>query len=278
MPEPSHFQDKVNEKLQSPEMLDERLVVISSKGWIALCCACLLLIGGVFWAFFGEIPSTISTKTIFLNPEGLEIIQSPVEGKLDQIFVKEGEEVEQGTLLATLQKNASQQKISSTDAGKILEILAIPNTDIEKDAPLFLIEKEKGERLFYAFIPIEISQEIKPGMTAYIQIPGINSQIYGQLIGKVSSLSPFVVSQHRLYPLLGDQNLIDYFVGQNPVVEVVIEPQKDERTPSGYLWTSEQGPPGKIPPRSIGTALIVLQSRRPISYVFPYFHREKDLH
>lgn len=265
-------QQKALDKLTSPEMLDQRLVVVSSKGWIALLCTSLLLIGGILWAFFGEIPSTLSTKVIFLNKEGLEVIRSPGPGMLTDIAVKENQEISPDTTLAYLQQTKEQKKIVSGSSGLIIEVIVPGGTKVEEGSMLFLLEKPSGNYIFYAYLPIEQSQLVKPGMTAYMQIVGINAQLYGEIVGKVVSLSPFVVSENHLSYMLGDRSLVNYFTQQQPVVEVLIQPQINPNTPSGYQWTSKKGPAKKIPPRSIGTALIILESRRPITYVFPLLH------
>jgi hypothetical protein len=63
--------DKSNlTRITSPEELDQQLVVVSSKGWIALILTCLLILGGIFWAIFGSIPDTYDTQAIFLHTGG----------------------------------------------------------------------------------------------------------------------------------------------------------------------------------------------------------------
>ncbi len=242
------------QQISDPEELDSRLVVVSSKGWIALVVTCLLIMGGILWAFFGRIPNTYETKAIYLNRQGFEEIKSPSEGTLMEVFVKTGDQTTQGQILATLENKAKETiPIKALQPGKIVVTFAEQGKPVNGGDQLFLIQKEKGDYAFYAFVPIERGQRIKKGSKAYIKIEGSDASLKSTGY-QVRSVAPYAASDTELKELLGSQTLIAHFTNNQPVVIVDIVAIESAK---------------EIEPFTIATALIVLESRRPISYLLP---------
>lgn len=82
--------------------LDQILVVISRKDWIAYLVIFCLLSLFFLWCFFGSIPINISGKGIILDLNQIATVQSTGEGFVTDIHVVEGDQVEPGQLLVEL--------------------------------------------------------------------------------------------------------------------------------------------------------------------------------
>ncbi len=264
------METKAFEKVTSPEELDKRLIVVGSKGWIALALTGMLVLGLVIWAFFGVIPNTYETKTIFLNEQGFEIVRSQIAGSVTEARVAVNSTVEPGQELLTVTAQEEKKWVAkASHKGKVVDFYATVGSHIDAGDPLLLIQRGEGNFLFFAFIPIERGSDIKSGTKVYIKPEGVNAQKYGSVEAIVKSVSPYVASRNELLNLLGNPALIDYFTENQPTMIVAIEPLKDAHTASGLKWTSGLGPPEPIPPQNVGTALFVLNARAPISYVTP---------
>jgi hypothetical protein len=262
--------------IASPEELDNRLIVISSKGWMALALTALLVIGAIFWAFFGMIPNTYETKAIYLNTKGFETIESTLTGHIEDIRTRINQEVVPGQILAIIEGQAGQKEaIRSSIEGKVVELFAEEGNAVNQDDPLFLIQKKEGEFAFFSFVPIERGQQLKPGMPAYIQLESVDTKQYGSIQGSVKSVAPFVASSGELKLLLGSNVLIQHLTEDLPVLIVAMTPQQDPTTASGLKWTSGFGPPHTIAPLTLGNALFILDSKHPISYVIPVWQVKK---
>lgn len=172
--------------------------------------------------------------------------------------------------------NLIEQQLSSIYAPgniKILETLVKPKEHIEKNQQLFWIEQIKEEKQplqFYTAIPIAQGNQLRVGMTAYIEPDNIINQEYGKLIGRVASVFPFAASEKELLSTIKNPEIIKYLTEEGkPITVVSIEGELDPSTVSGYAWTSKSGPPFKITPGTVGVVRIVTQEQSPISYLIP---------
>jgi len=91
------------EKMSSPEQLDNLLVIVPSRAWLALVCLVILSLIVLAWAFLGSIAIKVQGRGIVMNQEGrLITVQAKVGGTIREIYVKAGEKVKKDQLLADL--------------------------------------------------------------------------------------------------------------------------------------------------------------------------------
>ena len=88
------------------------------------------------------------------------------------------------------------------------------------------------------------------------------------MIGEVKSVSNFPVTPEALRRVLRNDSLVETFAGDSAPIEVVAK-LKPAKTPSGFQWSSSQGPPTQVFSGTIVSASVVVESRKPISYVLP---------
>lgn len=82
--------------------LDQALIVISRKDWIAYLVVFCLLCLFILWCFFGSIPVNISGKGMILDLNQIATVQSTGNGFVTHIHATEGESVKPGQLLLEL--------------------------------------------------------------------------------------------------------------------------------------------------------------------------------
>ena len=98
------------ERLSSPEQLDQLLVIVKIKGWIALLTLLLLLISLLTWSFLGRIPITASGKGVLLDPRGLQTVSSRTNGRVLRIFIQTGQEIKKNQVLLILDNPLLERK------------------------------------------------------------------------------------------------------------------------------------------------------------------------
>ncbi len=96
------FRQEALDRLQSPEELDQLLVVINRKSWIVIWALCFICAAGIAWSFLGRIPITVDGFGVLINPGNVKGIQSPASGQIASISVRVGEVVTEGQTLAIL--------------------------------------------------------------------------------------------------------------------------------------------------------------------------------
>jgi len=124
MPEINQIFRKVSlERLSSPEQLDMLMRVTSPKGWIALLALCGLVAVAVIWGIFGSIPTKVSGTCILIRQGGVSEVVSPGQGTVVDISVDVGDSVQEGQMIARIERHDSLEQIRAAEA-KLHELKA----------------------------------------------------------------------------------------------------------------------------------------------------------
>jgi hypothetical protein len=271
----SLFREKSLEKLSSPEQIDKLMVVVTPKGWLALASLFALIIVGLIWSIVGTLPIEVRGKGIVLTPKGAFDISSPTSGTVTSFPVFPGEWITPQTAIATL----STGTIYSHAAGQIIETY-YSDGDYVKEGDIVAWAKyplEPGEsHLMLSYFPIKQGEQVEPGMQVQIAPENVDVQMYGYLMGKVTDVSEFPLSNRSLLNHIRNQELVSFMKqGGTTVIKVTVEPLKDPNTPSGYRWTTPMGPPSFIEAGTICDVRIIVSHRKPISYLLPLLFKSE---
>lgn len=175
------------------------------------------------------------------------------------------------TLHSDLEKTTSD--IMAPKDGKVLELFVNIGDIIEQKGPLIWMEHPllPGEtRVLYCCVPIQTGRLITPGLHVQVEPIIVNVQEHGAIIGTVKEVSAFTVSEAELFNDLRNKQLVAYLTQNAPTASfLLVDPTIDSSTPSGFAWTSGQGPPFSIPSGTLATIKIVVDEQPPISYLIP---------
>ena len=61
------FRKKALDRLSSPEQLDRTMSFVGPRAWILLLASLVLLVGLLFWGFFGSVATKVSGAGILLG-------------------------------------------------------------------------------------------------------------------------------------------------------------------------------------------------------------------
>jgi HlyD family secretion protein len=108
-----------------------------------------------------------------------------------------------------------------------------------------------------------------------VQIVPANVSVdeYGYLLGKVTFVAGLASTPESMQAVLQNEFLVQEFAAAGPVVRVQASLQRDRSTPSGYAWSSSDGPPDRVSTGTSCTARVVLSRAAPITYAFPALGR-----
>lgn len=119
----SPFRKGAQDKLSSPEQLDQLIQVVRPKGWVALIGCGLFLITFVLWAIFGKIPIEIEGNGIILTERGIFGITSSAEGIVKSINIKEGQWVDKDSVIATLDNSGKKGLLCPVKKGVLFNLI-----------------------------------------------------------------------------------------------------------------------------------------------------------
>jgi multidrug resistance efflux pump len=173
--------------------------------------------------------------------------------------------------LILIQISLEQNKIYSSNKGKITEILVNEGEVVAEDQPLITAEywSPKDELVFYAYFPSETAKYIHVGSTLKMYPSTVNHKEYGALLSRVENVSAYPISEQAIVNRTHNANLTRFLTNQIPVTQVIAIPIKDPQDPSGYLWTSHLGPSMVLSTGIIGKTEVEIESIHPIYYLFP---------
>ncbi|PIS02550.1 MAG: hypothetical protein COT85_04495 [Chlamydiae bacterium CG10_big_fil_rev_8_21_14_0_10_42_34] len=164
------------------------------------------------------------------------VIKSPADGLVVWVDLNVGDQVVPNDLLLTVQGNSSPDTIE-----------------------------------IFAFIPLSSGQLVQPGMKTRCSLNIYRSEKYGLVRGTVQRVMPYPISADEYFmQKIPSSRLKEHLLGGDNIL-VVVKPDLDPNTYSGFNWTSKNSPHSKIEPLLLGTTQIILDEIKPISYIIPRF-------
>ena len=175
--------------------------------------------------------------------------------------------------IAQLAKQYNDNKaIKSPYSGCFLEITASQGSVLNQGVTIGAIQVNKSSQALttVAYFPIGNGKKITPGMKIYITPDTVHREKFGSIIGTVSEVSPFPITEEAATKLIGNSAITNDLIAKvGPVIEVHAQLKLDPSTPSGYAWSSSQGPALKVTPGTTVTAQVTIEEQTPITLVLP---------
>ncbi|GAB3805380.1 HlyD family efflux transporter periplasmic adaptor subunit [Humibacter antri] len=256
--------------LSSPEQLDTAVRVTRPRAWVSLAAIGLLLVAFIAWALFGTFQSTFPAAGILLTSFGTSNTVAIHAGHITRLLVTQGDAVTAGAPVAELRTaTGATETVRATQDGHVTEILAYPGDQVAVGAPIVTLQPSGEPMDAYLFVPVASSQPIKPGMPVQLSVTTVPSEQYGLLLGTVAKVGSYPVTRAGVNALLNNPDLTSQVIGGNPVIQIEVALTRSSSSPSGYAWTSGDGPPTQITAGSLVNATIILATRHPVSMLFP---------
>jgi HlyD family secretion protein len=159
--------------------------------------------------------------------------------------------------------------VVSTVAGRVIELKKTKGDRVRRGDILAVLEPFSGGMEPVVYVPSTQGKLIKVGMDARISPSTVKKEEYGFMKGKVSSVGEYPVTPEYLQKVLANDSLARELLGNEAKLEVRATLSPHESTPSGYEWSSSDGPPFKIAGGTRVTISVVVDRRAPITYVLP---------
>lgn len=163
----------------------------------------------------------------------------------------------------------STMELKSPYAGRVLEVTVSPGSLVGPGQRVLTLEPLTGSLETVLYIPAGEGKKVRPGMAVRIAPSTVKPEEYGFLLGTVKTVSDFPVTPEGLRRVLRNDKLAEELIGKSAPIEVVATLAADAKTPSGFKWSSSQGPPIQIYSGTLSKGTVVVDDKRPISYVLP---------
>lgn len=263
------FRKVALDRLSSPEQLDRLMQVTNPRGWIALLALIGLLALGIGWSILGKVPTNIEVQGVLAPPQSAPpeavVVTAEQPGILTEVLVAPDEFVGEGQPLATIASpQGALMTVTSPATGQIVEIALQVDEPAEPGAQLFTIQpvaETTGDELeAVIYVSLFDAEQIRPGMKVQVSPVTVPRQEFGLMVGKVKSVGEFPATDDMARALAPDDQ---------PVIEVRVELERNENTPTGYEWTLDDGPDELPRANTVAIAIVTVKEERPIVRLFP---------
>ncbi|MBR3722880.1 MAG: HlyD family efflux transporter periplasmic adaptor subunit [Selenomonadaceae bacterium] len=269
------------DKLRSPEKLDTMIRVTNPVGWMGLVSLCILVFAIVLWSFLGSFTERADGAGLLLDSAGVVNVSHAASGKLTDVYVKTGDIVHEGEVIAHMeqpelsadtrmarygadiawsksdvrgrvyeydakrQQQAAREDIISAYDGVVDEVMAEAGNIISAGSPICTVRltQSRDEMKGVFYVPVDKGKRIRPGMVIQLAPNGVDTTQTGSLVGVVRSVSQYPISAEGVNKGVGNAQFAKYILTQKngAAMEVRFDLVKDADSKSGYLWTSVIG-------------------------------------
>jgi len=115
------FRAESLERLSSPEQLDQLLTVVSIRAWIPVVLVAAIATAAVAWSVLARIPVTVEGMGVLINPGNVQNLQSPADGRLVELTIREGQHVNKGEVIGLISKPDLLQQLQQ-EKDKLIEL------------------------------------------------------------------------------------------------------------------------------------------------------------
>ena len=88
------------QRMQSPDDLDQLLVVVTPRSWLLVISAGVLSLAALAWSIFGRIPITVDGFGVLVSPGNVRAVQAEFSALVTRVNKNVGDVVEQGEKIA----------------------------------------------------------------------------------------------------------------------------------------------------------------------------------
>lgn len=167
--------------------------------------------------------------------------------------------------------------VRSPYRGRVLEVMVNVGDLVRPGDRLVTLEDPNQPLKAILFVPAAEGKKVRPGMVANVSPSTVRPEEFGYIVGKVEELSEFPLTPEALKRILRNEQLAQELAGRSTPVRVTVELVPEPEAPSGFRWTSGKGPPSRVFPGTLCQGSVVVETKRPISYIIPLVKKATGL-
>ena len=262
------FREEAVSSIDSVERFDEAIALVSSRLALALAAIGAILCLLLLWAVFGRVPVGLQGRGVIVAGSGVQPVVAPFEGTLIALPANVGATVAQGQAVARMR----------TTSGDIIALRAPASGRLEQRSPrlgsfvragdaVATIEPAGAAPMAVIFVPVETDRHVAAGMPVHLLPADARPDIFGFLRGHVTYAAPLPASADRIKAALQNDAVASSFSPDAAVREVHIALDLDAQ--GNLIWSGLRSAARTLSVGTPCTATIVVEERRPISFVLP---------
>ena len=167
---------------------------------------------------------------------------------------------------------ASRTRVVSRQGGLVLEVMTAEGDLVSPGQPLVKVGLSGGASepmQVVLYVPTEDGKKVEAGMNILVAPATTKPEEFGYLVGRVERVAEFPATTRSMLNKLKNDQLVRQFTAGGAPFEVTATLVRSPDTPSGYEWTSGQGPQALVRSSTPASGRITVRTQRPIDLVIP---------
>lgn len=195
------------------------------------------------------------------------------QSEMGEIDVDASLKEEQRRLTQLQEQLEANEILKSHHDGVVAAVFAQEGDLVATGSRLLNLEPpEEAEFQVLLFIPFTEGKKVRPGMPVKIAPTNVKPEEFGFIVGTIAEVSTQPVTPEEVRRTLNNDQLAQTFAKDTPF-RVRAQPDVDDSNLSGFKWTSGDGPPIRISSSTPCSAQVVVDVKKPISYVIPMLRK-----
>jgi HlyD family secretion protein len=217
----------------------------------------------------------VSVQTMRADMGRLAVDNFAAERANDSAVIGETMQIQETQRQIKLLEEKLQQnsKVVSTHEGRVVEVRVTAGDVIGPGAPIVSLERtgEKGNLEALLYVDSKEGKILRPGMEVQISPSIVKKEQDGVMIGKVRTVESFPSTRQGMMRVLRNEQLVEAFIAAafGAPIAVRAELTIEARTPSGYKWSSGEGPDLVLTSGTRCVAYVTTETERPLALVLP---------
>ncbi len=264
----SPYRQEALDALDIGSKLDRHLRATKPVRWVALAAILVLIAAALIWAVAGRAPVLVTGSGALLPRDGLVRITSLHDGAVVDGIAEDRTTVAKGETLLVLEgADGTRRTIVAPTDGELVERSPLSLGDRVADGDAVGAILPSGSHgVAVAFVNPVAATSVAPGMTVLVTPDVAKAGAYGRMVGTITSIDRVPFAERDFIDLTAGNDALAASLASEGSLRVVIALTPAD-TPSGFLWTSENGPPFAIPTASAVNVSIQTGERAPISFL-----------
>lgn len=171
---------------------------------------------------------------------------------------------------------AATRRILAPKNGRVTEVAASVGAVVGAGTAVALIETGDGGLEGLLYIPTAHGKSVRPGMAVRLTPASVRREEDGAMLGTVTGVTDFPVTPEGMRAVLHNEGLVQALTESGPPYAARVE-LHGATTPSGFAWTSGNGPAILLTSGTTVSAQIEIRSDPPIALILPLLRRSMGL-
>jgi HlyD family secretion protein len=192
----------------------------------------------------------------------------------------------QAAILQTQAGLASTAEVKSAESGRVVEVIKSAGDKVVEGEPLIRVERNTteatqvcgGDVHALVYVPASQAGKIKRGQFVRVSPSDVKKEEYGFIFGKVEWIASYAASTADMTEKLKNDQLVKQFMTSGPVFEMRVCLAKNPGNPvNPFKWSSSLGPPKGTDAGTTCVASVIVDEKKPYTYVIPAVRRAVGL-